>query len=297
MSPVNLSQILSIVGICGLAVADLALIAILIIERKKLKRGLRNVLVVLVVLLTLALAGLIALSYAAGSNRPESPPQPYPIAGNDTSRSFFLANATQKERLERLLSVTLYDDGAALLPAAMFSSFALHAPVYYTFSDDELLIHYESGEVIARFGVIDNNTLVFNDATVPLYAEPGARYVYMPQWMSFDGQKISIYAGNIPGLEVVEVIDGNVNRWSIKDEDEIVRFAEWAGNLVLEGATFAAGESPGDSAGEWGYLLGTSFGASMFEYGKYSDGEHYIRIDNDWYHVGNPSGLPLNLPR
>ena len=293
MSPVTLPQILSIAAICGLAIANLALIAILIFERKKLKRGLRNVLIVLVLMLTLALAGLIILSYMAGSSRPKAPPQPYPIAGNDTSRSFFLKNATQKEQFERLLCVTLYEDGTAMLPTPLISSFRLVYPVYYTFSDDELLIHYESGDLIARFGVIDDNTLVFKEATVPLYAKTGARYVYMPQWMSFDGRKISIYTDNIPGLEVFEVVGENVDRWTVTDEDEIARFAEWAGNLVLEKAVFAAEESPGDSAAERAYLLSTSFGAFMFEYGKYSDGEYYVSINSDWYHVSNPSDLPL----
>ena len=57
------------------------------------------------------------------------------------------------------------------------------------------------------------------------------------------------------------------------------------GNLVLEKAVFAAEESPGDSAAERAYLLSTSFGAFMFEYGKYSDGEYYVSINSVITHM------------
>jgi len=78
MSSVTLPQVLSIAALCSLAITDIAVIAILIIKRKTLKQGLRSFLIIAAVLLTLALAGLIGLSYAAGSNLPVAPPQPYP---------------------------------------------------------------------------------------------------------------------------------------------------------------------------------------------------------------------------
>lgn len=95
-------------------------------------------------------------------------------------RQYILENATEKQRMERMLSVTLYNDGTARLATPLISSYALLSPYYYTLTDDELLIHYESDNIIAKFTVIDENTLVFNKAFVPLFADKGARYISVP---------------------------------------------------------------------------------------------------------------------
>jgi len=100
---------------------------------------------------------------------PESPFQQY-----------ILENATEKQKFERMLSVTLYSDGTAILATPPISSYALIGSYYYTFTDDELLIHYENDNIIARFTIIDDNTLVFKEATEPLFADVGARYVCTP---------------------------------------------------------------------------------------------------------------------
>ena len=92
-------------------------------------------------------------------------------------RQYILENATDRQKFERMLSVTLYHDGTARLATPPISSFALVFPCFYTFADNELLIHYESGEEIARFDIDDDGALVFNSATVPLFADAGARYV------------------------------------------------------------------------------------------------------------------------
>jgi hypothetical protein len=91
--------------------------------------------------------------------------------------TYILENATEKQGFERLLSVTLYNDGTAILATPPISSYALISPYYYSFADSELLSHYESDNVIARFAVIDDNTLVFKESNVPLFADMGARYV------------------------------------------------------------------------------------------------------------------------
>ena len=96
----------------------------------------------------------------------------------DVFKTYILENITEKQRVfDRLLSVTLYRDGTARLETPFISSYALMFPCYYSFVDGELLIHYESNNVIAKFATIDDNTLVFKEATVPLFADKGARYV------------------------------------------------------------------------------------------------------------------------
>ena len=209
----------------------------------------------------------------------------------DLSRSYFLKNATLRDQMERLLFVELNDDGTANLGTPPISSHALR-PLYYTLTDTELLFFYSAGESVARFEVADENTFVFVEASVPLFAIAGAMYEYTPQWMSFDDGKITIYPENIPGIEVIKVVGKDVNRWSVADKSEIAVFAKWVGNLALESVTFSENQEPGTYDGDIGYLLETSFRAHLFEFGIYNDGIHYLHINNNWYHVRNPSELP-----
>jgi len=90
---------------------------------------------------------------------------------------YVLENATEKQKMERLLSVTLYDDGTAMLATPPISSYFLIPPYYYDFVGDELLIFHDRDEPFARFAVIDENTIQFKSATVSLFADSGARYV------------------------------------------------------------------------------------------------------------------------
>ena len=90
---------------------------------------------------------------------------------------FVLENATESQRLTRLLSVSLYADGTATLAIPLISSYMFWQPLFYTFSNGELLIHGEDGNLIARFEELDKSTIVFRETTVPLFADEGARYV------------------------------------------------------------------------------------------------------------------------
>ena len=92
-------------------------------------------------------------------------------------RQYILENATDKQKAERMLSVTLYKDGTARLATPPISSYAMIGIYYYAFEDGELLIFGEKENVTARFTVLDDNTLVFVSAEVPLFADSGARYV------------------------------------------------------------------------------------------------------------------------
>ncbi len=104
-------------------------------------------------------------------------------------KTYTLENPTEKQMMERLSSITLYRDGTALLAVPPISSYML-PNCTYAFKDGELLIYanldtaksedvfgVKNGEVIARFSVEDDNTLVFLSTTVTLFADQGARYV------------------------------------------------------------------------------------------------------------------------
>ena len=106
-----------------------------------------------------------------------------------SNQTYSLENSTERQKLEHLSSVTLYSDGTALLLTPPISSYAL-PKCTYAFAGDELLIYasieteesenafgVKNGEIIARFTVANDNTLVFQSASVPVFAEKGARYV------------------------------------------------------------------------------------------------------------------------
>ncbi len=108
------------------------------------------------------------------------------------SQQYILENATEKQRAERMLSVTLFNDGTARLAIPPISSYALLSPYYYTFADSELLIYYESDNIIAKFMVIDDNTLIFKEASVPLFADEGARYLSVSNTSLYELQVLTL---------------------------------------------------------------------------------------------------------
>ncbi len=147
-------------------------------------------------------------------------------------QQYILENATEKQRAERMLSVTLYEDGTARLAAPPISSYML-PNCTYTFADGELLIYssieteelenafgVKNGEVIASFTVTDDNTLIFQTAAVPLFADEGARYVsasniysYEPRkWLDYYFDEQMPWGGNLE-LELPEY-PGTVFQWS-----------------------------------------------------------------------------------
>ncbi|MCL1829101.1 MAG: DUF4825 domain-containing protein, partial [Oscillospiraceae bacterium] len=77
--------------------------------------------------------------------------------------------------------VSLYSDGTAKLATPPISSFAMVGAYYYSFTDGELLIYNESNEETARFEVVDDTTIIYRAATVPLFAEAGTRYLAAPE--------------------------------------------------------------------------------------------------------------------
>ncbi|MDD4075606.1 MAG: M56 family metallopeptidase, partial [Eubacteriales bacterium] len=99
-------------------------------------------------------------------------------------RQYILENVSDRQKAECMLSVTLYNDGKARLAIPPISSYAMTEPVYYSFENDELLIGYNNNnfsestrsEPFARFEVVDDNTIIFRSATIPLFADEGARY-------------------------------------------------------------------------------------------------------------------------
>jgi len=92
-------------------------------------------------------------------------------------RQYILEGITDELQSLYTRSISLYDDGTAVISESPLSSFMLAGMYYYDFSDGELLITQGDGSVIARFGVIDDNAIEFKEAFIPLRAQSGARYV------------------------------------------------------------------------------------------------------------------------
>ena len=99
------------------------------------------------------------------------------IPPEEPFRQYILKNATEKQRFERLLSVTLNKDGTVQLAIPPISSYAMLGTFYYALEDGELLIYQQRENTIVRFEVVDDNTLVFKEASVPLHADRDALYI------------------------------------------------------------------------------------------------------------------------
>jgi len=114
------------------------------------------------------------------------------------TQTYHLENMTERQKLERLSSISLYSDGTARLATPPISSYML-PNCTYDFADGELLIYasietkeFESafgvkhGDLIARFTVAADGALVFESATVLLFADKGARYASAPNTSSYE---------------------------------------------------------------------------------------------------------------
>jgi len=99
---------------------------------------------------------------------PESPIQLY-----------ILENATERQRLERTLSISLYQDGTARISIAPISSFMLSHPLFYAIAGDELIIHCADNYIIVRFDIDDDGALIFRHSSRQLFIDENARYVPM----------------------------------------------------------------------------------------------------------------------
>jgi len=99
---------------------------------------------------------------------------PYPP---EVVGQFVLEDATDYQRFTQMLSVTLYYDGTARLAIPPISSFQIRHPIYFTLTDNALIIHDGNQSTVARFYVIDSNTIIFAESDLPLRADVGARYV------------------------------------------------------------------------------------------------------------------------
>ena len=104
-------------------------------------------------------------------------------------RIFELENATERQKVERMTQILLHSDGKATLLAPVISSY-IPPLCTYTIEGDEMVFRaiiigehdkgfygLEDGEVVARFAIIDENTLEFLSSEVALFAEPNGRYV------------------------------------------------------------------------------------------------------------------------
>jgi beta-lactamase regulating signal transducer with metallopeptidase domain len=152
---------------------------------------------------------------------------------SEFSGTYYLENPTEKQKFERLLSVTLYDDGTAMLATPPISSYIL-PKCAYTVEGDELLISaviktkseeefygVKNRDVIARFVITDDKILVFQSADVPVFADSQARYIYAPfslvsyetrEWLNYFHDEQMPWGDSLE-LELPEYPD-TVFRWT-----------------------------------------------------------------------------------
>ncbi|MFZ7102384.1 MAG: M56 family metallopeptidase [Peptococcaceae bacterium] len=150
--------------------------------------------------------------FVIDKNAPKQETSEFTIPSEAPIKTYSLENPTKRQKVEHLSSVSLYSDGTAWLVTPPISSYIL-PNCTYAFTDGELLIYasieteesekafgVKNGEVSVRFTVADDNTLVFQSATVPLFADERARYVSAPNISSYEPRKWFDYyfAGQMP---------------------------------------------------------------------------------------------------
>lgn len=104
-------------------------------------------------------------------------------------KSYGLENATDRQRMDKMITFSLYKNGTMSFAPALISSY-IPPRCTYSIEGDEMVFRarikterdrqffgLEDGAVVARFTIIDENTLVFSSAEIALFAEPNGRYV------------------------------------------------------------------------------------------------------------------------
>ena len=105
------------------------------------------------------------------------------------SKSFALDNATEQQRAERMVQFSLYENGTMSFTPAISGGY-IPPNCTYSVEGDEMVFraiikteheksffNLDNGDIVARFTIIDEDTLIFQYAGVALYAEPDGRYV------------------------------------------------------------------------------------------------------------------------
>jgi len=104
-------------------------------------------------------------------------------------KSYGLENATERQFAERMVQFSLYTNGTMSFAMPLVSSYIPPRCTYSNEGDemvfraiikterDRSFFGLEDGDIVARFTIIDENTLVFHSAEVALFAEPNGRYV------------------------------------------------------------------------------------------------------------------------
>jgi hypothetical protein len=145
-------------------------------------------------------------------------------------RTFYL-EGDEDLRFTRLSSITLHHEGRARLATPPISSYAIVNPVTYTFAEGELWLYYENqfDNPIARFEIVDEYTLVFIEATVPLFADAGARYVAMENTATIWGRTRHITLDDI--RTIAQSIHENM---TMDDLSEFIGTDVGSGILIMQ---------------------------------------------------------------
>jgi len=98
------------------------------------------------------------------------------IAHEDSPKTYWLENATDEDKFERMVSITLYRRGAAALPQPMISSYMLPDGKHDVVNGELIIYATTVNEPLAIFIIEDNDTLVLKSKNVPISADIGARY-------------------------------------------------------------------------------------------------------------------------
>ncbi len=171
------------------------------------------------------------------------------------AKQYILENATRRDKFERMMSVTLYDDGSAQLAIPPISS-NMYPSCTYAFENDELIIFAsidsqeaegaygkKDGDVIARFTVADENTLVFKSGAI--FADKGARYIAAPTDDEAISPELKLYPG-VPA-DTEEAMPLDINKEGFYTLDYVITATvnyPWEADVMLYFSNMNPEENP-----------------------------------------------------
>ncbi len=149
-----------------------------------------------IITVAIALVAVLGMGFMA-----DKPTVTYTPITSMKAQTYQLANMTDRQRMENMTSFYLNPDGTASFNAAMISSY-IPPNCTYKVADGKLIFHaiianvweddffgHKDGDIMATFNIIDEDTLQFESANIPLFAVTGGRYVGAMSAVTVDSLK------------------------------------------------------------------------------------------------------------
>lgn len=154
------------------------------------------------------------------------------------------------------------------------------------------LFDYFQEEMGVKFVEQAGSGYLFSDGTKNYVISSEVYWGRYTVW-TLPAPDVLLLKGVINSLTVEYMGAGQIDKWDITGE-QLSKVVEWFNGLDYKRVNFEEGATPADGEGQVVYSMNFSNGV-YFAYYYCGENDQYIRTQNYWYKVKNPSRPPVEL--